>query len=239
MSILLQAKKRDSEMPTTIEFTPMSKEKWVKALLSTDPSEKTNAAKVLKAGAAHAGMRGIQAFISKTVEEKADIIWEYQQEVNPYEADGAEETTEEEAPKEKKKRRTIKRGSKAKAKEEPEEEAEDAPDEEEEEEKPKAKRGRPPKAKPAEVDLGPVTAQLNALKEQQAENLKALETMGGALEKALNRLSELDKWVKETHCVLRIFALTSEGVYDNLTNSVVVEELYGKSAFDEEPEGNE
>ena len=222
----------------------MSKEKWVKALLSTDPSEKTNATKVLKAGAAHAGLRGIQAFISKTVEEKSDIIWEFQQEVNPYEADGAEEAeeaTEEEAPKEKKKRRTIKRGAKAKAKEEPAEEdapdeAEDAPDEEEE--KPKAKRGRG-KAKAAEVDMGPVMAELNVIKEQLVLQARALADQDKVHEKMVSRMSDLDKWVKETHCVLRVFALTSPGVYENLTNSVVVEELYGKSAFEEESEGNE
>jgi len=228
-------------MTATIEFTPASKEKWAKYLLSVDPSEKKTAMTVLKVAAKHNGLRSIQAYMSKTADEKAEIIWAYQQEENPYKANGAaakateaevEDTEEEQkaAPEKghRKVRRRKRRGS-AEASEAA------APDSEETESKPESATT----AGAAAVSLGPISADLSTIKEMLAASEARQETLSEMLEKVIGRLSEIDKWVKEAHCVIRVFALSQEGAYDNLTNPDIIEELYGKSAFDELSEGNE
>lgn len=219
----------------TTNFEPKTKEQWRECVASKDPAVRSEASSVLKAAAASNGHR-TSAYIAKTGEEKVEIIWEYQQRVNPLsggdskqgkpaaekqqddfadeefteEGSSGDEEAKEEAPNTKAKKSAVERVRKAAAKVAARESGGDSEE----------------KATPA-VDLGPVMAELSALRETCAAQTAALEDQGKVLKAIISRLSELDKWAQETHFLARLAVIVAPDGPDMLADEEVLNEYLG------------
>ena len=236
-------------MATEVEFTPMSLEKWEKILVSTDASEKTLGMRLLKAAAKHNGKKNVLAYMSKSAEGKAAVIYDFQQAVNPYKANGAsdvdheEDVSEEQDAEEKveakpaKKRKTATRKTRKRREDAAAKAKDDSDDEDDEVEETKAEVDKGGAAH-IDIDLGPIKASLSTIKESLEAGSSERNALDEKLNAIINRMSGLEKFLIETHAMMRFFVSSQEGMYEMMTDPDLIEEFYGKSAFEDDTEGN-
>lgn len=237
------------------DFTPRTKEEWITLLQSTDPMQRREANLVLREAMKHANVKNPASVLAKGTAEKADYIFNYQEQVNPM-------------------------GGGAKARQD-----DDIPDEEEVEETEVVEEAKPVKAapkqtkskaaaekpasKPApaklpsetneEAGVGELRAMLHTIIEQQNGLAESLEVISNSIraiisraevienkllsaEKATNEnLEAIGAFVRETHAATILIGMNTPGFSDNYAD--VYPSLEGNSISSvfggEESEGND